>query len=163
MTREKSSESIDKSQNLDSSVSTPNDQIKKKSKKWNFDFLGSKEEDDLLFEDVYLQTKQAEVAANESLGLEAKRVSRKKKESKIDSVEESIIESDNSFTDSGDKTKEKSSDQETKADSESNLAKNDPPQSDEVDMDGFKVVRAAKTEKAGDLFPKEKEITISLH
>ena len=54
LTREKSSESIDKSQSLDSSV-TPDDQIKKKSKKWNFDLLGSKEEDDLLFEDVSLQ------------------------------------------------------------------------------------------------------------
>ena len=156
LTREKSSESIDKSQSLDSSVCTPDDQIKKKSKKWNFDFLGSKEEEDLLFEDVSLQKKQDEVAANESLGLEGKRVSKKKKDSKIDSVEESIIESDNSIPDSGDKTKEKSSDQETKADSESNLAKNDPPPSDEVDMDGFKVVRAAKTEKAGDLFPERK-------
>ena len=58
-----------------------------------------------LFEDVSLQKKQDEVAANESLGLEGKRVSKKKKDSKIDSVEESIIESDNSIADSEDKTK----------------------------------------------------------
>ena len=32
----------------------------------------------------------------------------------------------------------------------------------DVEMDGFKVVRAAKTEKAGDLFPERKAIIISL-
>ena len=33
---------------------------------------------------------------------------------------------------------------------------NNDDQSQEVEMDGFKVVRAAKTEKAGDLFPERK-------
>ena len=38
--------------------------IRKKFKKWNFNIFGSKDEDDLLFEDVSLQKKQGEISTD---------------------------------------------------------------------------------------------------
>ena len=129
---------------------------KSDSKKWKIDFFGSKNEDDLLFEDVSLQKSQSGEIAESSM--EHPTSSSKKKQSSTNEVIDADISHtkqiqteagdnnyggskplENSDSDNGDFSSAKASEKE-------NI----------VEMDGFKVVRAAKTEKAGDLFPERK-------
>jgi S-DNA-T family DNA segregation ATPase FtsK/SpoIIIE len=120
-----------------------------KSKKWSFNFLNPKDEEDLLFEDVSLQKSDQPVRDLPAKRPVASTKSAKKKnelEEELNPVVESTVSSSMPDT-----SKEES---DTIPDNSSSID-NTPGQS-EVDLDGFKVVRAAKTEKAGDLFPERK-------
>ena len=124
----------------------------KKSKKWGFGFLSSKDEEDLLFEDVSLQKSDPSIKdlrANE-LATSSRSANKKNKfqeeENSLNPINEKAVSPN-----MPDVPKEESVAIPVSSSSEENT-----PEQPEVEMDGFKVVRAAKTEKAGDLFPERK-------
>ena len=123
-----------------------------KSKKWGFGFLNTKDEEDLLFEDVSLQKSDPPIKdfrANET-ATSSRSANKKNKfqeeENSLNPVNEKALSPN-----IPDVTKEESAAIPVSSSSEDNT-----PEQPEVEMDGFKVVRAAKTEKAGDLFPERK-------
>lgn len=129
---------------------------KSDSKKWKMDFFGSKNEDDLLFEDVSLQKSQSGEITESSME-HTTSSSKKKWSSKSE-----VIDADNSHnkqiqTEAVDNNYEGSKPLEN-SDSDNEDFSNIKTSEKEniVELDGFKVVRAAKTEKAGDLFPERK-------
>jgi S-DNA-T family DNA segregation ATPase FtsK/SpoIIIE len=133
--------------------STPRDTIEPKSKspkKWKFPWSFSEPDDDLLFGDVS-ERNNAEIEA--SMGkpkvlkgtIEKKKIIEKQKDElsakdPADEVEAKI---------------EKANPGESPADEPAKQLEEEDP-AEPVSMDGFKVVRAAKTEKAADLFPERK-------
>jgi S-DNA-T family DNA segregation ATPase FtsK/SpoIIIE len=120
-----------------------------KSKKWSFNFLNPKDEEDLLFEDVSLQKSDQPVRDLPAKRPVASTKSAKKKnelEEELNPVVESAVSP--SMPDTSKEESDSIPDNSSSVDNRSEQA--------EVDMDGFKVVRAAKTEKAGDLFPERK-------
>ena len=129
---------------------------KSDSKKWKIDFFGSKNEDDLLFEDVSLQKSQSDEIAESSM--EHPTSSSKKKQSSTNQV----IDADNSHskqiqTEAGDNNYGGSKPLENSDSDNGDFSSAKASEKENiVEMDGFKVVRAAKTEKAGDLFPERK-------
>ena len=120
-----------------------------KSKKWSFNFLNPKDEEDLLFEDVSLQKSDHPVRDLPAKGTVSSAKSAKKK-NELEVELNPVVESAASPS-MPDTSKEES---DTIPDNSSSV--DNTPEQAEVDMDGFKVVRAAKTEKAGDLFPERK-------
>ena len=123
-----------------------------KSKKWGFGFFNSKDEEDLLFEDVSLQKSDPPVKdlrANEPVT--SSRSANKK--NKFQEEEDSLnpINEKAASPNMPDVPKE-----ERVAIPDTSSSEENTPEQPEVEMDGFKVVRAAKTEKAGDLFPERK-------
>jgi S-DNA-T family DNA segregation ATPase FtsK/SpoIIIE len=123
-----------------------------KSKKWGFGFLNTKDEEDLLFEDVSLQKSDPPIKdfrANET-ATSSRSANKKNKlqeeENSLNPVNEKALSPN-----MPDVPKEESAAIPVSSSSEDNT-----PEQPEVEMDGFKVVRAAKTEKAGDLFPERK-------
>ena len=123
-----------------------------KSKKWGFGFLSSKDEEDLLFEDVSLQKSDPSIKdlrANEPT-TSSRSANKKNKfqeeENLLNPINEKAVSPN-----MPDVPKEESVAIPVSSSSEENT-----PEQPEVEMDGFKVVRAAKTEKAGDLFPERK-------
>ena len=127
----------------------------KKTKKWSFNFINSKDEDDLLFEDVSLQ--QSDFPAGDWItnksGYRAKtsmkKESRVKEESSDPIVDNGVAAVPAQSTHKGNPANDKKTE-------ENELLVNSSVNQSEVDLDGFKVVRAAKTEKAGNLFPERK-------
>ena len=124
----------------------------KKSKKWGFGFLSSKDEEDLLFEDVSLQKSDPSIKdlrTNEP-ATSSRSANKKNKfqeeENSLNPINEKAVSPN-----MPDVPKEESVAIPVSSSSEENT-----PEQPEVEMDGFKVVRAAKTEKAGDLFPERK-------
>ena len=133
--------------------STPRDTIEPQSKspkKWKFPWSFSEPDDDLLFGDVS-ERNNAEIEA--SMGkpkvlkgtIDKKKIIEKKKDElsakdPADEVEAKI---------------EKANPGESPADEPAKQLEEEDP-AEPVSMDGFKVVRAAKTEKAADLFPERK-------
>ncbi|MEC8243307.1 MAG: DNA translocase FtsK [Verrucomicrobiota bacterium] len=133
--------------NLEKSESNQN-----KSKKWGFGFFNSKDEEDLLFEDVSLQKSDPSI---KNLPINEPATSSKSANKKIKfQDEEDLLNPINEkavFPNLLDVAKEESVAIRDTSSSEENTL-----EQPEVEMDGFKVVRAAKTEKAGDLFPEHK-------
>ena len=123
-----------------------------KSKKWGFGFLNSKDEEDLLFEDVSLQKSDPpikDLRANEpptSSRSANKKIKFQEEEDSLNPINQKAVSPN-----MPDVPKEESVAIPVSSSSEENT-----PEQPEVEMDGFKVVRAAKTEKAGDLFPERK-------
>ncbi len=122
------------------------------SKKRGFGFFNSKDEEDLLFEDVSLQKSDPPVKdlrANEP----ATSSKSANKKNKFQEEEDSLnpINEKAASPNTPDVPKE-----ERVAIPDTSSSKENTPEQPEVEMDGFKVVRAAKTEKAGDLFPERK-------
>ncbi len=128
---------------------------RKKTRKWNFNFFNSKDEDDLLFEDVSLQTSDFPVVESNTnrKDYQAKISTKKDAKVKEDSLNPNV---DNRLTAASPPSPQEGNhaiDEKTeRVGSAVEIPQNQP----EVDMDGFKVVRAAKTEKAGNLFPERK-------
>ena len=123
-----------------------------KSKTWGFGFLNSKDKEDLLFEDVSLQKSDPPLKylpANEPV-TPARRANKK---NKFEDQEDSLnpINKKTFPPNIPDVPQEESIAIPDTLSSEENA-----PEQPEVEMDGFKVVRAAKPEKAGDLFPERK-------
>ena len=118
-------------------------------KTWRFPRFGKEPDDDLLFGDVSLQ--QGSVTPNDSKPASEKKSKVKKEKSLSD--EETVLESKPEESGEVD-ADEPPSDKEELPEEEKKQT------SEEVDttdgMDGFKVVRAAKPEKAVDLFPERK-------
>jgi S-DNA-T family DNA segregation ATPase FtsK/SpoIIIE len=123
-----------------------------KSKKWGFGFLNTKDEEDLLFEDVSLQKSDPPIKdlREDEPAISSRSANKKNKfqeeENSLNPVNEKALSPN-----IPDVTKEESAAIPVSSSSEDNT-----PEQPEVEMDGFKVVRAAKTEKAGDLFPERK-------
>ena len=129
----------------------------RKAKKWSFSFLGSKDEDDLLFGDVSLQKKEDETVIKTNPSKASAKPTEKSKSTNIETIPQpSTANSDASSEDSESKNADEDSVESSVEDKKDILGVNDNAPKQEVEMDGFKVVRAAKTEKAGDLFPERK-------
>ena len=136
----------------DDNKSEKSESDQKKSKKWGFGFLSSKDEEDLLFEDVSLQKSDPSIKdlrTNEP-ATSSRSANKKNKfqeeENSLNPINEKAVSPN-----MPDVPKEESVAIPVSSSSEENT-----PEQPEVEMDGFKVVRAAKTEKAGDLFPERK-------
>jgi len=127
---------------------------KKKSKKrWSFLWFGKGSEDDLLFGDVSLQKSSPETD-DSSVGEDKKPKAKVKKEKPLPK-EEPEEESSPEQTEEPEADESPSEDNEVpKEESEASQPVEEPDTSD--GMDGFKVVRAEKPEKAVDLFPERK-------
>ena len=121
----------------------------------NFNIFGSKDEDDLLFEDVSLQKKQGEISTD-NIEKTPKSTSKKNKIVDKDIHEESATQKRDPKTGNDAKPLVKVSENIDEDEPVSNSEEKSSSENNEVEMDGFKVVRAAKTEKAGDLFPERK-------
>ena len=114
--------------------------------KLNFNFISKNISDDPLFGDV---SKISDVSkCNDSSGIRSKKSSKNS-----DSLDDQIIEP---IADQ-DEEKTPNSELHDKTETESNLiVSDDTLENSSSGMEGFKVVRAAKTEKAIDLFPERK-------
>ena len=126
-----------------------------KTKKWSFDWFASKDDDDLLFGDVSLSnqstsTRLEEPEANVAIPAKSKKPSKDKIEKPNLDITKPLVSNDLS------EVKKDESPEELKAKKDIDDHKPDETSVAEVEMDGFKVVRAAKTEKASDLFPERK-------
>jgi S-DNA-T family DNA segregation ATPase FtsK/SpoIIIE len=138
---------------LGDEVNSEESELKKiepgRTKKWSFDWFTSKDDDDLLFGDVSL-TKQSSAAREEPVTSKVKKPAKEKTgTNNIEIPEPSpsskiIVEQDQKAP------------EESISSKLVDVIKNDVPVEAEIEMDGFKVVRAAKTEKASDLFPERK-------
>jgi S-DNA-T family DNA segregation ATPase FtsK/SpoIIIE len=120
-----------------------------KPSKWRFKWFGSKEED-LLFEDVSLgKNSSSEQSEN------PKKETPKKSTPESNKVEKATQEKPASLPDEMSQNTE-SDIQVEQVSLPENVNADSSSTDQEVEMDGFKVVRAAKTEKASDLFPERK-------
>ena len=126
----------------------------KKSKKWLLDWIGSKEEDDLLFGDVSLNQSDLPEIQKKPKNIDSS-LKKEKKEPNT-SEKQNIQEVTSIEPEDGEDELITDSVQKSAPEKESTELKSDLPVDDKVEMDGFKVVRAAKTEKASDLFPERK-------
>ena len=153
--RKKSEKGNEQPQDLEISNPKVEEDQQKNSKKWNFNIFGSKDEDDLLFEDVSLQEKRGKMS-NDNLKKTPKSTSNKSKIADKDVHGESATQKEDPKSDNEEKPLAQDSQNIAVNDPVSNSEENDSSENNEVEMDGFKVVRAAKTEKAGDLFPERK-------
>ena len=141
--------SIDENQKKDGSSELADCEKKQPEeiqRKWQFSFLSSKDEDDLLFEDVSLK-------GNKSLDQEKTKLDEPDSEPSPKSNVSPLKV--NKASDSLESNNEEKKDVLVN-EKESSASNKDIEKVNEVEMDGFKVVRAAKTEKAGDLFPEQK-------
>ncbi len=126
----------------------------KKSKKWLLDWIGSKEEDDLLFGDVSLNQSDLPEIQKKPKNIDSSL--KKEKKGPHTSEKQNIQEVTSIEPEDGEDELITDSVQKSAPEKESTELKSDLPVDDKVEMDGFKVVRAAKTEKASDLFPERK-------
>ena len=126
----------------------------KKSKKWLLDWIGSKEEDDLLFGDVSLNQSDLPEIQKKPKNIDSSL--KKEKKGPPPSEKQNIQEVTSIEPEDGEEELITDSVQKSAPEKESTELKSDLPVDDKVEMDGFKVVRAAKTEKASDLFPERK-------
>ena len=116
-------------------------------KRWKFSWFEKEKEDDLLFGDVSLQKESGAVTQSEISS--SKKTKPKKPKAKDEPLPEEPAETPEPIDDE--------SSPNEKSEPTLNVEKDPDPQEDlDAGMDGFKVVRAAKTEKAADLFPERK-------
>lgn len=120
---------------------------RKPKKSWRFPRFGKESEDDVLFGDVSLQKDEEPDSSSVSEGKKPKpKTTPAKKDADLD--QEPIAE-----TTSPDTPPDDPEEETTSTESYPEL---EPVAESNDGMDGFKVVREAKTEKAGDLFPERK-------
>ena len=120
---------------------------KSPKKRWKFSWFEKEKEDDLLFGDVSLQKESGAVTQSEISS--SKKTKPKKPKAKDEPLPEEPAETPEPIDDE--------SSPNEKSEPTLNVEKDPDPQEDlDAGMDGFKVVRAAKTEKAADLFPERK-------
>ena len=120
---------------------------KSPKKRWKFSWFEKEKEDDLLFGDVSLQKESGAVTQSEISS--SKKTKPKKPKAKDEPLPEEPAETPEPIDDE--------SSPNEKSEPTLNAEKDPDPQEDlDAGMDGFKVVRAAKTEKAADLFPERK-------
>jgi S-DNA-T family DNA segregation ATPase FtsK/SpoIIIE len=124
----------------------------KESKNWKFPWSGKEQADDLLFGDVSLQNDGTTTTQPESSPVKKAKESAAKPKAKKEVKDEAVAEEP--------ATAESSQEEEVLSKHEEPDEKPDQDPVSHVDedggMDGFKVVRPAKTEKAADLFPERK-------
>lgn len=147
--KEKQPEASGEKASLIQDDSKINESKTKKSRKWLFDLFGSKEEDDLLFGDVSLN--QSHLTEDQKQPKNVNSSPKKEKQVPPTSEKQNIQE-----VTSNEPEKVEDSSQKAVSEKGSSELKSDLPVEEKVEMDGFKVVRAAKTEKASDLFPERK-------
>ena len=120
---------------------------KSPKKRWKFSWFEKEKEDDLLFGDVSLQKESGAVTQSEISS--SKKTKPKKPKAKDEPLPEEPAETPEPIDDE--------SSPNEKSEPTLSVEKDADPQEDlDAGMDGFKVVRAAKTEKAADLFPERK-------
>ena len=125
----------------------------KKTKNWKFPWSAKEHDDDLLFGDVSLQNEGTTATQTESSSVKKTKNSTAKPKAKKEVKEEPAAEEPVVTTESSHEEEVLSQHGEP----DENPSQ-EPAQHDDTDggMDGFKVVRPAKTEKAADLFPERK-------
>ena len=122
---------------------------KSPKKRWKFSWFEKEKEDDLLFGDVSLQKESGAVTQSEISSSKKTKPKKPKAKAKDEPLPEEPAETPEPIDD------ESSSNE--KSEPTLSVEKDPDPQEDlDAGMDGFKVVRAAKTEKAADLFPERK-------
>ena len=143
----KKSPETEQEQSADNDVKTTKNKESKKT--WRFPWFGKRSEDDLLFGDVSLQKSSTE--PNDSASASEKKA---KTEGKIEKSlpEEELLEQNEPEEPDAPVADESPSAKDELAKEEETQAEVDPTEG----MDGFKIVRAAKPEKAVDLFPERK-------
>jgi S-DNA-T family DNA segregation ATPase FtsK/SpoIIIE len=144
---EVSGKSEKKSPPTDLPISSDSSKVGSWLSKWLFRFSNKKASDDLLFGDV-------SKIANSSSGISenVKKENKSKKEPKIiEEVKSDELNGIDSVSDSSEEI-----DAQEVSDPITKLAKLEVIESSTSGMEGFKVVRAAKTEKANELFPERK-------
>ena len=114
-------------------------------KKWNFPWQRKENDEDLLFGDVSKNVEDKPIKTSKTKS----NSSNDKTITPVENVVKTVIENDSNDTE------EKSENKESK-DLITDPLVQDPVVEPSGGMEGFKVVRAAKTEKASDLFPERK-------
>jgi len=147
--------SIEKNERVEESVSKEDKGEKSPKAPWSFPWSGKEKEDDLLFGDVSLQNEG--ISETETVKPSAKK-SKTKKSSKTDG--KAAEDAKEAETKEPENVPEPLPDEVSSSDKiipDDSIDKDTAPDGDgDGGMDGFKVVRAAKTEKAADLFPERK-------
>ena len=139
----------DSKENQDESVSKEDPEKKTPKKRWKFSWFEKEKEDDLLFGDVSLQNEGAPVTQSETSSSKKTKPNKAKPKAKNEPLPEEPVETPEPIDDE--------SSPNEKSEPSPSVEKDPDPQDDQgAGMDGFKVVRAAKTEKAADLFPERK-------
>ena len=142
-------EVTDSKENQD--ISSSKEDLEKKSpkKRWKFSLFEKEKEDDLLFGDVSLQNEGGSVTQSKTPSPKKPKPNKPKQKAKDESLPEEPAVTPDPIDDE--------SSSKEKCESDSSVEMDPDPQDDQDSgMDGFKVVRAAKTEKAADLFPERK-------
>ncbi len=122
---------------------------KSPKKRWKFSWFEKEKEDDLLFGDVSLQKESGAVTQSEISSSKKTKPKKPKAKAKDEPLPEEPAETPEPIDDE--------SSPNEKSEPTLSVEKDPDPQEDlDAGMDGFKVVRAAKTEKAADLFPERK-------
>jgi len=150
---ETTSTTNEKTEKNDDSGSKEDTERKPQSNPWKFPWFGKEKDDDLLFGDVSLQNEGSPGSKSEPSSSKKTKSKKAKQKASETAKEEPVPE-------------EPADTLDPPADEVSPSEKSDPGESveegvDQKDgtdggMEGFKVVRAAKTEKAADLFPERK-------
>ena len=122
---------------------------KSSDKKWKFAWFGKELDDDLLFGDVSLHKEGGPVTKPKASSSQKTKSSKAKQKVKDEPHPEEPVEPPEQIGDKGSPNEK----DEEESSVEQDLA---PQNKEDAGMDGFKVVRAAKTEKAADLFPERK-------
>lgn len=131
------------------SASKEDPEKKSPKKRWKFSWFEKEKEDDLLFGDVSLQKESGGVTQSEISSSKKTKSKKPKAKAKDEPLPEEPAETPEPIDDE--------SSPNEKSEPTLNVEKDPDPQEDlDAGMDGFKVVRAAKTEKAADLFPERK-------
>ena len=122
---------------------------KSPKKRWKFSWFEKEKEDDLLFGDVSLQKESGAVTESEISSSKKTKPKKPKAKAKDEPLPEEPAETPEPIDDECSPNE--------KSEPTLSVEKDPDPQEDlDAGMDGFKVVRAAKTEKAADLFPERK-------
>ena len=149
--KERKTSNSEPNSKLDKAESSEIETSPVKRSKFKFNWFSWKGEDDLLFEDVSLKKDSKKIATATEF---KKSKVKDSTDSNQDVQQQPAVPK--SFTEekkTEDLSEENSSLNKPETPVVTNVA---PPTEDEANLDGFKVVRAAKTEKAGDLFPERK-------
>ncbi len=132
-------------------ISSSKEDLKKMSpkKRWKFSWFEKEKEDDLLFGDVSLQNEGGSVTQSKTPSPKKPKPDKPKQKANDEPLPKELAVTPEPLDDEGSPKEKCEPDSSVKMDP-------DPQDDQDAGMDGFKVVRAAKTEKAADLFPERK-------
>jgi DNA segregation ATPase FtsK/SpoIIIE, S-DNA-T family len=150
---ETTSSTNQKTEKIDESASKDDTERKPPNKSWKFPWFGKEKDDDLLFGDVSIQNDGS--PGNQPVRPSSQKAKPKKAKQKANEAEIEEPDTEEPADTPDPPADEVSPSEKTKADESVDQDLDQQGDADEG-MDGFKVVRPAKTEKAADLFPERK-------